>query len=691
MLNPPPHSVIHNPHLAYRPDIDGLRSIAILAVVIFHAFPNVLRGGFIGVDIFFVISGYLITGIILKAQSGEGFSLLDFYSRRIKRIFPALIVVLVFCLIAGWFVLLANEYKILGKHVAAGAAYLSNIILMNEAGYFDVASELKPLLHLWSLGIEEQFYLIWPLLLILTLRWNLNPLAVIVLTLAFSFLLNVANIEQHPTKVFYLPFSRSWELLMGAALAYLNLYQRHRFDRLAGKILLRNPQRTDTDLANVFAITGFLLILIALFGLNQNKIFPGWWALLPTFGAALLIAAGEKAWFNQRILSSKFAVYIGLISYPLYLWHWSLLSFVRIVENGTPHIFIRCGAVFLSLLFAWATYWSIEKHLRHRQHWGVTVGLFVSLLVVGGIGYSVYQQGGYLVRHPQKEAMARNLGTATWTTQGWNWQANCAAKFGTEFNYCKITDNSISPTMLLLGDSTANHFYPGLAKLYSGKQQSLLNLGQGGCPPLYGIKVSIAGTDHACEAPVKKALEYAIETPSVHTIMLSMIGNAYVTGGWLWEGKQTDVQISYPQAPTLNKPLEILDAALRQTLQRLLSTGKEVVFIISPPMLDFDPASCVDARPWRITPAKIKSPCASPRKAIEARNDAFRAMVIKVLQAFPQVKIWDSVQALCDEKYCWAMQDGVLLYRDEVHLNETGSNWLANRLAVQHAQKTSRQ
>lgn len=227
------NSIVHNPHLSYRSDIDGLRALAIIAVVIFHVFPDWFPGGFVGVDIFFVISGYLITGIILKAQSGEGFSLGEFYSRRIKRIFPALIVVMIFCLVFGWYALLAEEYKALGKHIVAGVIYVPNLVFSAESGHSTVAAELKPLLHLWSLGIEEQFYMVWPLLLILTLRVNLNPLAVIVLLLSVSFILNLVNIQQQPVKVFYLPTYRSWELLMGAILSYINLFKREQFDILA--------------------------------------------------------------------------------------------------------------------------------------------------------------------------------------------------------------------------------------------------------------------------------------------------------------------------------------------------------------------------------------------------------------------------------------------------------------------------
>ena len=290
----------HNPHIKYRPDIDGLRAIAILLVIIFHAFPKFLRGGFIGVDIFFVISGYLITGIILKGLSRDNFSLLEFYSRRIKRIFPALIVVLSFCLIAGWYVLLADEYEVLGKHIAAGSIYISNFVLQSESGYFDTDAELKPLLHLWSLAVEEQFYLFFPLLLILSHRLRINVLGVIIIGFAISFALNVSQITDKPSEVFFYPQSRIWELLIGSAVAYISL-QTH---------LLK--ARTQ-NIANFLSLFGLALIFFAWVYLDSKKIFfPYYWALLPTLGAAFLILAGDRAWFNRTILASKVAVFIGL-------------------------------------------------------------------------------------------------------------------------------------------------------------------------------------------------------------------------------------------------------------------------------------------------------------------------------------------------------------------------------------------
>jgi len=680
-MPPTTHTVIQNPHLAYRPDIDGLRALAIIAVVIFHAFPSWLPGGFVGVDIFFVISGYLITNIILKAQSGLGFSLLEFYSRRIKRIFPALIVVLVFCLVAGWYALLASEYKELGKHIAAGAGYVSNIALMNEAGYFDITAELKPLLHLWSLAIEEQFYLVWPLLLILTLRLNLNHLLLIVFLLIVSFLLNVIFIERYPIQVFFLPFSRSWELLIGSTLAYINLYKRHSLDRIASRILFRNPPRTVNALGNVFAWAGLIFIILALIGLNKALAFPGLWALLPTLGAVCLIAAGDQAWFNHRILASKLAVYIGLISYPLYLWHWPLLSFARIVEVGSPSILIRIGVIVLSGLLAYVTYWLVEKRLRYRQHWLVAVGLLASLAMIGAIGYQVYGHAGYANRYPQAERLARSVGGRAWDIQGWNQQTDCTEKFGKEFEqYCEINNIEKLPTVMLIGDSNANQFYPGLAKKYAETNDNLLNLGQGGCPPFYGVNVTMKEGNLHCEKIRDKALNFAIATVSVKKVVLSMLGVGYAIGrrDVLVKDKNF-IRLSYPDDPLLIKPLEILERSMRVTLGRLSKAGKQVIFINSIPMLDFDPASCVDYRPWRITSAQLRVPCAIPQKEVDKLSGSYRNMVLRVIGDFPKVKLLESSHELCDGVNCWAMKAGVLFYRDSIHLNEVGSRFISEQ------------
>jgi peptidoglycan/LPS O-acetylase OafA/YrhL len=221
----PSHPAEQLTHPKYRADIDGLRALAVLSVVSFHAFPNMLKGGFIGVDIFFVISGFLISTIIFENLERDSFSFVEFYSRRIKRIFPALLLVLIACYTFGWFVLLADEYKQLGKHIAGGAGFVSNFLFWKESGYFDNAADTKPLLHLWSLGIEEQFYIVWPLLLWFAWKQRLNLLTITLTVLIISFALNINKVHSNVVAVFYSPQTRFWELLTGSVLAYITLYK----------------------------------------------------------------------------------------------------------------------------------------------------------------------------------------------------------------------------------------------------------------------------------------------------------------------------------------------------------------------------------------------------------------------------------------------------------------------------------
>jgi peptidoglycan/LPS O-acetylase OafA/YrhL len=266
-------------HPKYRSDIDGLRAVAVLSVLAFHAFPKALPGGFIGVDIFFVISGYLISTIIISSLEKNNFSLLDFYRRRIKRIFPGLLLTLGVVVGAGWVMLFSAEFQKLGKHVGGSAGFVSNFLLEKESGYFDVSAETKPLLHLWSLAIEEQFYLIWPLLLMVSHRLRLNVLPVTVILGTFSFFVNLYFSFYNASKGFYWPFGRFWELLVGA---------------LAAILLLKQPV-IERRWKDSLSIVGGTLLLIGLVFFNKKTLFPGFSALIPTAGAFLIILAGSRA------------------------------------------------------------------------------------------------------------------------------------------------------------------------------------------------------------------------------------------------------------------------------------------------------------------------------------------------------------------------------------------------------------
>jgi peptidoglycan/LPS O-acetylase OafA/YrhL len=387
VLRVQPASIASERPITYRPDVDGLRAVAILSVLCFHTFPRFLPGGFVGVDVFFVISGYLISSIILSGLASDRFSLRQFYARRIRRIFPALLVVLAACLAFGWVTLLAGDYEQLGKHVAAAAGFGVNLVLWQESGYFDSAAALKPLLHLWSLGVEEQFYVFWPALLWLAWKRRVNLLALTLSIIAVSFWLGARITNANAAAVFYSPITRLWELLFGCFLALTPTYVSSFF---------KKPQ---TRGENLKAFAGLFLIAAAVFGLRGSVAYPGWRALLPTAGAFLLISAGPDAWLNRRVLSHPILIGIGLISYPLYLWHWPLLSFVRIM--GLPDLpIIRIALALASIGLAWGTYSFIERPARHSRT-ATTVGLLLVLMVaIGSAGLYIVKRDGFDVRFP---------------------------------------------------------------------------------------------------------------------------------------------------------------------------------------------------------------------------------------------------------------------------------------------------
>ena len=299
-----------SPALRYRPDIDGLRAIAVIVVVGFHAWPREFRGGFIGVDIFFVISGYLISGIVLKGLVEAKFSFAEFYVRRIKRIFPALMLVLATCAVLGWFIMWAQPYAQFGKHIVAAVGFVLNFVLWREAGYFDTEAIRKPLLHLWSLSIEEQFYLVWPAVLLLVSRRAYNVAIVTALIAVASFLANVVMVDAYPAATFFMPFTRVWELMLGSLLASLERMPGWSAEALAATVKMRRVP----FVREIAGWGGATMIAIALLMLSPSKAFPGWWALLPTLGTVLIILAGMDAAFNRHVLAWRPFVFIGLIS-----------------------------------------------------------------------------------------------------------------------------------------------------------------------------------------------------------------------------------------------------------------------------------------------------------------------------------------------------------------------------------------
>ena len=446
----------------YRPDIDGLRAIAVTLVANFHAFSEAMPGGFIGVDIFFVISGFLITGIIARELEQKRFSLLAFYQRRIRRIFPALIVVLCTTLVLGWLWMLPAAYAQLSADVFSSAAFFANIALLLQSGYFDIESAKKPLLHLWSLGIEEQFYLFWPLILMLAVRLRLSMLATACGIGLASFVLNVAMIGSDPVATFYLPFTRAWELLAGAALACS-------WSRLS-----------QTGAANNWrAGIGLLLIALAAAVLDTKSAFPGWWAILPVAGTALLLSA-PAAWWCRMVLASRPLVWIGLISYPLYLWHWPLLVFFAMIKFAPLTLLERELIVLLSVVLAWLTYWLVESPFRFGRPSPLKIaGLCAGMALIALAGGIVVQGRGFDFRLPPEiRAMADVL------TQSSQWRIHqCLLDLSHEMSFAETcVDRDRRPLVLVWGDSTAGALIPGLRRAQQTRDFGIAQFTSSSCP-----------------------------------------------------------------------------------------------------------------------------------------------------------------------------------------------------------------
>ena len=449
----------------------------------FHAFPDALPGGFIGVDVFFVISGFLITGIVARELDQQRFSLLGFYQRRIRRIFPALIVVLCAVLVLGWLWMLPAAYSQLGDDVFASAAFFANIALLLQSGYFDIKSASKPLLHLWSLGIEEQFYLSWPLILVLAARFRLRILAVASVIGLASFILNVALIGKDPVATFYLPFTRAFELLAGAALAC-------GWGRISHNVAASDWR----------AATGVALVVLAAGILDPQRAFPGWWAILPVGGAALLLSA-PAARFNRIVLASRPVVWIGLVSYPLYLWHWPLLVFFSLIKFNPLTLLERELVLLASALLAWVTYWFVEKPFRFgRPSLRKMLALCAGMILVAAAGAAVVWARGFDFRLPAEIRAMANV-----PTQNSHWRFHqCLLDLSRETSFANdCVDRDRRPLVLVWGDSTAAALMPGLRKAQETRNFGLAQFTSSSCIP--ALHADIVGVPN-CRAINDKVL-----------------------------------------------------------------------------------------------------------------------------------------------------------------------------------------
>lgn len=464
--------------IQYRPDIDGMRAIAVLAVVIYHYFPKFLPGGFIGVDVFFVISGYLITGLLKKEYEAKStISLTQFYLRRIRRIFPSLALLLGFTAVAGYYVLFPYQLAELGKHLKSAVSFLANFRLYRETGYFDAGAETKPLMQLWSLAVEEQFYIVWPFLFLYCNSINrIKKIASVLVGLSFSYC--VYKTFENKSFAYLMPYTRFWEIGVGGLISLFEVGgSRSGF--------IRNYRLTSLSTFSLFAI-----FLVSCLLLTTDHAFPGAWALLPAlFGIAVIINGKVNSTIHS-FFGNRLFVSIGLMSYPLYLWHWTLLVFAKqrfpeMMEN--PYSLVV--PLFLSFALSYLTAKLWEPLFRHEDDWTILgVRLIAPMFIIGCVGFYFYKNLGLPERYPKEVQFLFKIKRGDppeWRTK------QCFLLDGQTFNdFAPDCDEPISQAkqrkILLWGDSHAAHLYPSLKLWADRNNYAVTQFTYSGCPPLLG-------------------------------------------------------------------------------------------------------------------------------------------------------------------------------------------------------------
>ena len=644
--------------ISYRPDIDGLRALAILPVVLFHAFPNLLPGGFIGVDIFFVISGYLITNILLKDIQAGNYSIKNFYARRVRRIFPALSVVLLFCLALGWIVLTAVEYRALGKHAAGGAGFIANFMFWREAGYFDTAGDTKPLLHLWSLGIEEQFYIFWPLLLYFFAKRSWNILLLILVVAFFSFGLNVWQVGSNASAAFYSPLSRSWELALGAFLAYQALHPLQAFSSI-----IERYRSLLSGLGLIMVVIGFVVI-------NESRSFPGWWALLPALGSALLIATGPKGFVNRLVLSRQFFVWVGLISFPLYLWHWPLLSFARIIYSETPPFDVRVVLVVFSVVLAAFTYYLIERPIRHSSSKRpLIIGLSVLMLCLCIVGAVVYKTKGVKARHAG--LLNADPTSLTMGADRKRWDNECGIPLEAKLilKSC-FTPRDKKANYAVWGDSKGEAIFYGLAR-EAVNQDSPRWMMIGNAIPMLGDIPRLKGRNAKKNQYVFDAL---LQNKDIQFVLFAPAARSIFVLGEVYTRELMDA------SPHFDEGLQGVSNAIKA----LENAGKRVGFLVDHPGFP-DPKSCISGGLTKsdflnqFLFRKENSLCSMTYEKHMYTNERYTLFIKKLKENHPSLIVYDPTQLVCDvaNNHCGIAKDGQFLYSYGDHYSDYGNSMVA--------------
>ena len=641
---------------SYRPDIDGLRSIAILSVLAFHLSPELFAGGFLGVDVFFVISGYLITTSLLHQGYG------GFYVRRVNRLFPALVVVVLLTILVGAWTLLPDEFRILGKHVRASAAFLQNFNLSAESGYFDRSSEAKPLLHLWSLAVEEQFYLLWPLLLIpANKRRFALPLAV---TLALLYLgyADWLTSHGHADAAFYRFGSRAWEPLVGCALALWAHRRGH-------------PESTKAG--NAWALAGLAATVGAIALLTEHSAhMPGLAALPAVLGAAAIIHGGATQGPVSRALGHAIPRYIGKISYPLYLVHWPVIAYKNIMLGHTNSAAVLGVCLLLSVLLAMAVYHWVELPVQrmvkqHRRGTYALAGAMFGFVLIGSAMHAKVWRAPAVPPAVDAQLNSMVLGRHKGDTS-----AQCLGLHREEqlTPYC-ASEQRWPVRQVVWGDSKADAIYWGLVANSSANTGGWALLGLFSCAPMVGVERTLPHRDisaERCNKANRQALEAIRGDAHIQTVLIATASRILA---------RSDYRL-------LGAPVPAPDAAqigLTHAIQALQNSGKRVLLLEDNPTI-VDPTFCVSRSAMlplatALIDRTLEVECSKSLPTVQALTRPYRAMLNEVAAA-TGATIVPTEDLNCDAQAqrCEVRRAGQLRYSYGDHYSDDGALPVAQRI-----------
>ena len=662
-----------NSSTAYRPDIDGLRGIAVFCVVVFHAGLPGFSGGFVGVDIFFVISGFLICSIIEREIADDRFSYATFYARRARRILPALFAVLLACFVVATLIMTGAEMKDFSKSAVANIAAVSNIYFWSTSNYFATASELKPLMMTWSLSVEEQFYVFFPpvLMLIRRLRWHTG--AVLAALTAASLLASVVITARDPASAFFLLPTRAWELGVGALLAHY--YANAARD---GKMLAPSSQQA-------LGVAGLLGLIVSIALFDHGTPFPGIAAALPVFATAMLIAAPAST-VNRLILGNKALVFIGLVSYSWYLWHWPLLSFARFVADQPINLTTALGLAALSFVLAVLSWRFVEQPFRapgpsiNRTLWrygaATAAMLAIGVVLVAGRGWNARLPDGFASIERSGQVVFDPC-LAGYGASAPNLDRNCVAATGA--------------AVALIGDSHAAALAPGLRAMATAQGLGYTQLTKASCPALRGVSrlmLNHPGHDRECAAFNATALQAVHDNPAIKVVFVA----GYWTAPFAEEhlGQRFIASDRPGVTVTPDESRAFLRTGIDATVAYLAAAGKTVVLVKDVPMFNFDPVRAVAAQaiPVRrqLAAALHVPPTGDGHTAADStltnKDDLAHRLLDEAGRRAPYPTVLDPAATLCTQGRCRYGDSNNLFYVDFQHLSAAGARFMLDQPLV---------